>query len=216
MEERIEEIKAEERAPEEEAPPPLKEQPKSAYDTIFEDIEAPSETPFNLLAETPLLLKVIGGPNAGAEIGLERGRTYLLGKDANTCDIVFQDLSVSRNHARLTVTPEGLLELEDLGSKNGTLVSGTPLTEKRSVTSQDLVAMGTTVFLIIDREAVQETIYSPLLPVYEAARPIRCCGCCGGRAAGRRSKWKTGNRRRSRRNIWSPAARSWQCSSLCS
>ncbi len=149
---------------EEKAPPP-----KSAYDTIFEDLEAESEMPFNLLAETPLVLKVIGGPNAGAEIGLEKGRSYLLGKDSTSCDIVFQDLSVSRNHARLNISSDGIIDLEDLGSKNSTIVNGSPITEKQIVTPQDLIAMGTTVFLIIDREAAQETIFSPALPVFEAA-----------------------------------------------
>ncbi len=143
---------------------------KTAYDTIFEDLGAETEMPFNLLAETPLVLKVIGGPNAGAEIGLEKGRSYLLGKDSSTCDIVFQDLSVSRNHARLTISADGILELEDLGSKNSTVVNGEPIAEKQHVTSQDLIAMGTTIFLIIDREAAQETIYSPILPAYEAGR----------------------------------------------
>jgi len=148
----------------------VEEEPaKSAYDTIFEDDLEP-ELPFNLLSETPLILKVIGGPNAGAEIGLEKGRSYLLGKDSNTCDIVFQDLSVSRNHARLNVSSDGILELEDLGSKNSTIINGSPLLEKRIVTPQDLIALGTTVFLIIDREAVQETIFSPALPAYEAMR----------------------------------------------
>src|SRR5208337_2630439 len=120
----VEEAMPEPEAAAEEAPeePPAaeKEIAKTAYDTIFEDIGAPSEMPFNLaVPEPPLILKVIGGPNAGAEIGLDKGRTFLLGKDPTTCDIVFQDLSVSRNHARITVTPEGIVELEDLGSKNG-------------------------------------------------------------------------------------------------
>lgn len=163
-----EEPEKEEKAPEEEEG---EEAPaKSAYDTIFEDLGAETEMPFSLLAETPLVLKVIGGPNAGAEIGLEKERSYLVGKDSNSCDIVFQDLSVSRNHARLTISQDGIIELEDLGSKNSTLVNGAPISEKQTITSQDLIAMGTTIFLIIDREAVQETIYSPALPAYEAAR----------------------------------------------
>ncbi len=142
------------------------EKEETGYDTIFEAGQE-EEIPFNLLSPNTLLLKVISGPNAGAEIGIEKGRTYILGKDPNSCDIVFQDLSVSRNHARLTVTPEGLLELEDLGSKNGTLVSGTPITEKQVITPQDIISLGTTVFLVIDREAPQETIYSPMVPAYE-------------------------------------------------
>ena len=114
------------------------------------------------------MLKVVSGPNAGAEIGIEKGRSYTIGKDPNSSDIVFQDLSVSRVHARLTVSDDGILEIEDLGSKNGTVVSGIPIAEKQIITPQDLIAVGTTVFLIIDREAPQETIYSPAIPSFEA------------------------------------------------
>jgi type III secretion system YscD/HrpQ family protein len=148
--------------------PKKKSEAVSAYDTIFEDTgEGMEPMPFNILAESPLILKVISGPNAGAEIGIEKGKTYTLGKDPSSCDIVFQDLSVSRSHARLTVSEDGAIEIEDLGSKNGTVVNGTPITEKRSITTQDMVALGTTIFLIIDREAPQETIYSPMVPHYE-------------------------------------------------
>jgi type III secretion system YscD/HrpQ family protein len=146
------------------------EKEETAYDTIFEDLEEPGEIPFHLLQPAALLLKVISGPNAGAEIGIEKGRSYVIGKDSNSCDIVFQDLSVSRNHARLSVSPDGVIDLEDLGSKNGTSVNGVLISEKTVVTSQDLISLGTTVFLIIDREAPQETIYSPMVPSYEPQR----------------------------------------------
>jgi type III secretion system YscD/HrpQ family protein len=151
-------------------PSPPKPPETTAYDTIFEDTGEEEPLPFNLSSEAPLLLKVIAGPNAGAEIGIEKGRTYTIGKDPNSSDIVFQDLSVSRNHARLTVGADGHIEIEDLGSKNGTVVNGSVLTEKKAVTPQDLIALGTTVFMIIDREAPQETIYSPMVPSYESAR----------------------------------------------
>jgi type III secretion system YscD/HrpQ family protein len=142
-----------------------KKEAASAYDTIFEDTgEEAAELPFNLLSETPLLLKVISGPNAGAEIGIEKGRSYTLGKDPDSCDIVFQDLSVSRNHARLAIAEDGSVEIEDLGSKNGTVVNGQTIAEKKSVGTQDMIALGTTVFLVIDRDAPQETIYSSLAP----------------------------------------------------
>lgn len=149
--------------------PPEPPRPETAaYDTIFEDTGTEDEIPFNLAQEAPLLLKVVAGPNAGAEIGIEKGKSYIIGKDPNTCDIVFQDLSVSRNHARLTVSEEGRIEIEDLGSKNGVAVNGSVLTEPKEITSQDLVALGTTIFMVIDREAPQETIYSPIAPSYEA------------------------------------------------
>lgn len=148
------------------------EESSSSYDTIFEDIPEESGVPFSLPADTPFLLKVVSGPNAGAEIGMEKGRAYILGKDAQSCDILFQDLSVSRSHAQISISKEGVMEIEDLGSKNGTVVNGTPIQEKQTITAQDIVSLGTTVFIIIDREAPQETIYAPLsLSQGEAEKP---------------------------------------------
>ena len=54
------------------------------------------------------------------------GEVVLIGRD-ETCDIVVPDRQVSRQHARITLTPEGLL-LEDLNSKNGTHLNGKLLT----------------------------------------------------------------------------------------
>jgi type III secretion system YscD/HrpQ family protein len=148
--------------------PPAPPKPEmTAYDTIFEDTGGEEEIPFNLISEAPLMLKVIAGPNAGAEIGIEKGKIYTLGKDPHSCDIVFQDLSVSRTHARLEVSADGVIEIEDLGSKNGIAVNGGLITQKKVVLPQDLVSLGTTVFMVIDRDAPQETIYSPVASSHE-------------------------------------------------
>jgi DNA-binding winged helix-turn-helix (wHTH) protein len=50
----------------------------------------------------------------------------MLGRDS-TCEISIQDRQVSRFHARLTPSTEGVM-LEDLGSKNGTNHNGTEMT----------------------------------------------------------------------------------------
>ncbi|MFN8413093.1 MAG: winged helix-turn-helix domain-containing protein [Anaerolineales bacterium] len=49
--------------------------------------------------------------------------TLMVGRDP-TCEISIQDRQVSRFHARITPTPEGVM-VEDLGSKNGTNHNGT-------------------------------------------------------------------------------------------
>ena len=49
-------------------------------------------------------------------------RPMLLGRD-NSCNIVIPDRQVSRHHARLSPTGQGIL-LEDLQSKNGTFCNG--------------------------------------------------------------------------------------------
>lgn len=56
------------------------------------------------------------GPLSGHRWTLNQ--PVVLGREAS-CDVVIQDRQVSRFHARLTPSPEGVI-LEDLGSKNGT------------------------------------------------------------------------------------------------
>jgi pSer/pThr/pTyr-binding forkhead associated (FHA) protein len=53
------------------------------------------------------------------------GRTHVVGRDLS-CEIVVPDRQISRFHARLSPTPEGIV-LEDLGSKNGTTHNGESL-----------------------------------------------------------------------------------------
>ena len=47
--------------------------------------------------------------------------TLTLGR-SRSCDLVFEDESVSRVHAEVTVTPSGRLYLNDRGSSQGTFV----------------------------------------------------------------------------------------------
>ena len=50
----------------------------------------------------------------------------VIGRDAS-CDVPILNRQVSREHARITLTPEGV-SVEDLGSKNGTHCNGQPIT----------------------------------------------------------------------------------------
>ena len=60
----------------------------------------------------------------------------VLGRDSG-CEVVIGDRQVSRYHARLTTSPEGII-LEDLGSKNGTHYNGSPLTSPIVLKDGDL------------------------------------------------------------------------------
>jgi type III secretion system YscD/HrpQ family protein len=119
--------------------------------------------------EARWMIKVITGPNAGAEFYMHKGKTYVIGKDPELCDIVFQDLSVSRQHARLTVDDHDMVYIEDLGSRNGTLVGGKMITDRHLLNSQDQISLGTTSFLIIDRQQSRETLISEAPPIQEEA-----------------------------------------------
>lgn len=131
---------------------------------------AEEETAGVVIDMTPsvrFLLKVVAGPNTGAEFALDMGRSYLIGTEASTCDIVFHDLSVSREHARLYLSEHGELEIEDLGSRNGVLVDQDQITGRVPFSSNVIVTLGTTAFFVVDREAPQETLVAP---TFEAPR----------------------------------------------
>jgi len=64
-------------------------------------------------------------------------RTVVLGRDT-TCDIVIPDRQISRYHARITPTQEGMI-LEDLDSKNGTHCNGVMLTSPLVLQDGDMV-----------------------------------------------------------------------------
>ena len=134
------------------------------HDTLFEESEVPHMR-IDLTQTTRFILKVIAGPNTGAEFALDVDRYYLIGTDTATCDIVFNDLSVSREHARLAVNKEGVVTIQDLGSRNGVIVDKERITGTRVLTANVVVALGTSAFLLIDREAPSETIAAPLFEV---------------------------------------------------
>ena len=129
---------------------------------------------FDLLdTEGRWLLKVFSGPNTGAEFAMHGGSSYLIGTDTQACDIVFQDLSVSRKHAKLTIDLKDNAVLEDLQSRNGTFVDGEKI-EKKPVSGNVLVSMGTTTFMLIDREAERTTIVAGIgLEKKEEPAPTR-------------------------------------------
>jgi type III secretion system YscD/HrpQ family protein len=123
------------------------------------------------LPEARWMMKVITGPNTGAEFYMQKGKTYTLGKDPELCDIIFQDLSVSRQHARLWINEDDTPMIEDLGSRNGTLVGGKAISHETLLPSQSQVSLGTTTFLMIDREQARETIISEVPAPAPAVAP---------------------------------------------
>jgi hypothetical protein len=84
--------------------------------------------------EVPLLI---------AQAGLLNGQRWpvrgslVIGRDP-TCEIVIPDRQVSRRHARISVTREGVL-LEDLGSKNGTHRNGVQIDEPVELSDGDSI-----------------------------------------------------------------------------
>jgi hypothetical protein len=76
----------------------------------------------------------------------------LLGRE-NDCEIMIPSRQVSRSHARITPSDEGVL-LEDLGSKNGTHINGKPLQEPVYLQDGDIIQIALAqLFVFISSDA---------------------------------------------------------------
>lgn len=136
----------------------------SVYGEEMTGQEEFAEINFDMMDTGRWLLKVIAGANSGAEFAMQTGSSYLLGTDPNICDIIFHDTSISRQHVRLSISDDDELSIEDLKSRNGTSVDGDLITGKQMLEPNTVVQMGTTSFVVYDREGEMQTIISPLLP----------------------------------------------------
>jgi len=95
-----------------------------------------------------VVLAAIEGPIEGQYLTIRR-RNILIGR-SDAADIVIPDISVSREHARVTLSPEGVLEIEDLGSRNGVRINGRKVT-RAVLRIGDTIRLGTTA-MIVDRK----------------------------------------------------------------
>jgi phosphoserine phosphatase RsbU/P len=84
------------------------------------------------------LLQVLHGPNPGEMIPLE-GASATLGRHP-ACDIVLESASVSRQHARI-LNIDGDFYIEDLHSRNGTMLNGRPVAQRQLLAENDLLGV---------------------------------------------------------------------------
>jgi len=89
----------------------------------------------------PRQLLAIDGPMTGRAFPLDAGTE--IGREAGPIPLAF-DTSVSRRHVRFAVTPQGI-EIQDLGSTNGTFVNGQKITTA-TIRQGDVVKSGVTNF----------------------------------------------------------------------
>ncbi|WP_328559688.1 FHA domain-containing protein [Streptomyces coelicoflavus] len=78
------------------------------------------------------------------------GRVMRIGRALEN-DLVVSDLQVSRNHAEFHATPDGRMEIRDLGSHNGTYVNGQPIPKggTQLLGPTDIVGVGHSTFQIV-------------------------------------------------------------------
>ena len=86
------------------------------------------------------LFTVIQGNDNGATFRLADGETNVIGRGSQS-GIILTDAGVSRRHCRVRFAGDALL-VEDLGSRNGTLVNGRKIDQEVRLADGDLLALG--------------------------------------------------------------------------
>ena len=94
----------------------------------------------------PNALTVSVGEDTTIFDALQRRNSVVIGR-APDCDVVIQDLKASRRHCQLTRKEDGFL-LEDLGSRNGTLVNGAKITQPVLLKVNQTFQIGDTMFYL--------------------------------------------------------------------
>ncbi len=97
-----------------------------------------------------LTLEILEGPDAGRSIVLDG--TLEIGRDPSS-DLRLDDKLVSRHHARISETADGVV-IEDLGSSNGTLVNDDEIAGPTYVAAGDTLLIGASVIRLSAEEPV--------------------------------------------------------------
>jgi pSer/pThr/pTyr-binding forkhead associated (FHA) protein len=116
------------------------------------------------------VLVVTEGPLAGRRIDLD-GELVIGREDAG---LTIEDEELSRRHAILRTLAEGV-EIEDLGSRNGTFVNGQRIQGPTRLAASDSLKLGRSVFAIeLSRsaETVASPVQAPMPPAAPAAAPV--------------------------------------------
>ena len=96
----------------------------------------------------PSYLELLSGKAAGRRWNLPADGERLVVGRGEGCDVLLDDRDCSRQHAEATRDAEGVL-LRDLGSKNGIVVAGRSLSERRLKSAEEFV-LGRTTLRMID------------------------------------------------------------------
>jgi len=98
-------------------------------------------------------LNVLKGDQAGRSFTLKD--KSVLGRHPE-CDIVLEASAVSRKHAQITKTEDGWI-VEDLGSRNGTVVNGETITGATSVGPNDRIKICEVLMVFAEEEKAPDT-----------------------------------------------------------
>jgi two-component system, cell cycle response regulator len=154
---------------------------------------APTDSTKQAAAPQSAYLIVVAGGIPGTMVRLSEQGTSL-GRSPE-CSFQISDISVSREHASISLDELGSIRISDLGSTNGTLVNGKPIHAHRPVelADGDRIQVGTTVVLKLvrldatderfQREMFERTVRDTLTGLYNRSYLLNQVGVLAERSA---------------------------------
>jgi len=119
-----------------------------------------------LIAAMDVILKVLDGAKKGAKVAVKKNE-FLIGRSQD-CHLCVGSNAVSRKHCRLT-RGDNKVAVEDLGSRNGTLVNGKKIGEQVELKSGDELTVGPLKFLVTISTGIKNEKKPQVNSVAEAA-----------------------------------------------
>ena len=121
-------------------------------------------------------LRFIAGPQTGAYIALPEAGEASMGRTPEAQIQVAEEM-VSRRHARI-VADGGSIQLEDLGSTNGTFINGRKIAPRELLALQldDRILIGSSVMQLIDDAGLAEPISRPTIAAPPQRLDAAMCG----------------------------------------
>jgi RND superfamily putative drug exporter len=137
-------------------------------DTVL-TVTVPSRRAETLLTELGAWLTVESGRDQGRTVKAT-GPEFTIGRDEG-CDLVLDDVKLSRRHAALRVLGPDRVILTDLGSSNGTFVDGRRVDDPLELASGRRIELGDTRLLIGETTGAETSISQRTLSLAAVAVP---------------------------------------------
>ena len=93
-----------------------------------------------IVVEKPLTSDTLNPQKNIVDI-LKTKKTIFLGRGSN-CDVILNHGTISKIHASITLTPDNVYEIKDLGSTNGTYVNGRKIKMVETISFKDNIFIG--------------------------------------------------------------------------
>ncbi len=101
---------------------------------------------------------VVNGPGTGSVVRIDAGASICIGRDVVANELAIDNSSVSQRHAQLSVTADGEIEVEDLGSRNGTWLEGQPVSRRTSVEPGNTIRLGSSTLSIVEIDPADRNV----------------------------------------------------------